>query len=474
MQNNDDLINNILNELDTKKEQPQPGPEIPEREPVQPVQQSEPRPIRQLRSVRDHSRQPEKEQYQPQQPVQQPAEPNYYGQPEQYGMPVRAQEAPMPKKRKKKKKKQHSRLPGVLILTTFIFAVSICLSMVIIAFGKDMLGIGKSDSTQLIIIPENATTEEIASLLKNEGIIKSPKCFVLFSQLRKNDSAYIAGEHFIRPNMAYEEIIYELTTLTTEIGESVEVTFAEGLNLYEIGDILEKNGVCDADKFVFEFNSGDYGYAFEEKLPTDSTLKLNRMEGYCFPDTYIFTEDMDPEKVCQKIYYNFDTKMTEERYKKMESMNLTLDQLITLASIVQMEAANTDSMKLVASVFLNRLRNPDEFAGKLQSDPTSNYANDVVKPHLELYNKNMVDAYDTYIGTGLPPGAICNPGIEAIDAVLENFPSEYYYFIANIYTGITLYGKTLDEHLANEAEIDRQYEEYYEASRAAELEAQYE
>jgi UPF0755 protein len=272
--------------------------------------------------------------------------------------------------------------------------------------------------------------------------------------------------------MAYEEIIYELTNISTEQSVSVEVTFPEGLNIYEIADILEKNNVCNADEFVFYFNSGGFGFEFEDKLPSDTTLKLNRMEGYCFPDTYYFYENMEPEKVCQKIYYNFNSKMTEERYKKMEDMGLSLDQLVTLASIVQKEAPNADSMKMVASIFLNRLRNPAEFGGKLQSDPTTNYANDVVKPHLELYNKNMIDAYDTYIGTGLPPGAICNPGIEAIDAVLENFPTDYYYFAANIYTGVTLYAKTLDEHNENLAEIDRQYEEYYEASRAAELEAQ--
>ncbi len=477
MQNNDDLINSILNDLDTKKEQPQPEPkqDIPAAaQPEQPVQRSSAPPLRQLRPVHERRLKPENQTgYQQPQPMNAPPypQPDYPGQPENGGVPVRGMETAPPRKHKKKKK-QRSRLPGVLILTTFIFAVSICLSMVIIAFGKDMLGIGKSDANKLINIPEGATTEQIATLLKDEGIIKSPKCFLLFSSLRKSDTAYIAGEHFIRPNMAYEEIIYELTNISTEQSVSVEVTFPEGLNIYEIADILEKNNVCNADEFVFYFNSGGFGFEFEDKLPSDTTLKLNRMEGYCFPDTYYFYENMEPEKVCQKIYYNFNSKMTEERYKKMEDMGLSLDQLVTLASIVQKEAPNADSMKMVASIFLNRLRNPAEFGGKLQSDPTTNYANDVVKPHLELYNKNMIDAYDTYIGTGLPPGAICNPGIEAIDAVLENFPTDYYYFAANIYTGVTLYAKTLDEHNENLAEIDRQYEEYYEASRAAELEAQ--
>ncbi|MDE6102809.1 MAG: endolytic transglycosylase MltG, partial [Ruminococcus sp.] len=289
---------------------------------------------------------------------------------EEYHEPVRSE---VPKKKKKKRKKKRSRLPGVIILTTFIFAVSVCLSLVIIAFGRDMLGIGKSENTHLIVIPEGATTEEISILLKDEGIIKSPECFQLFSRLRKSDSLYIAGEHFVRPNMAYETIINELTSMDEEKEqETIEVTFPEGSTLFESAYILEDNGVCSADDFIFYFNSGGLGFDFENKLPTDASLKFYRMEGYLFPDTYFFYENMSPEQVCQKIYLNFDNKMTDERYARMESLGLSLDQLITFASIVQKEAANTDTMTLVASVFWNRLRNSAHLP-LLQSDPTSNY-----------------------------------------------------------------------------------------------------
>lgn len=375
------------------------------------------------------------------------------------------------KRKKKKKKKRRSRLPGIIILTTFIFAVSVCLSLVIIAFGRDMLGIGKSENTHLIVIPEGATTEEISILLKDEGIIKSPECFQLFSRLRKSDSLYIAGEHFVRPNMAYETIINELTSIDEENEqETVEVTFPEGSTLFESAQILEENGICSADDFIFYFNSGGLGFDFENKLPTDATLKFYKMEGYLFPDTYFFYENMEPEQVCQKIYLNFDNKMTAERYARMESLGLSLDQLITFASIVQKEAANTDTMTLVASVFWNRLRNADVFP-LLQSDPTSNYA-EFVKAKMDVYDKTVVDAYDTYVGPGLPPGAICNPGIEAIDAVLEAFESNYFYFIANIYTGQTYFSETLDEHYMYQEMVEGQVDEYIASSIAAEREAE--
>lgn len=154
----------------------------------------------------------------------------------------------------------------MLILTTLIFAVSISLSLVIIAYGKDMLGIGKSETTQIIVIPDNSTTTDIAALLKSEGIIKSPKFFCLFSRLSKADSSYIAGEHFVRPNMAYETIIQELTSTQNNNKESVEVTFPEGINLHDAASLLEQNGVCAADEFIFYFNAGGLGFDFEKQL----------------------------------------------------------------------------------------------------------------------------------------------------------------------------------------------------------------
>lgn len=480
MPNNDDLINNILNELDSRKTSPPEEdpvellsvspPEFPESD-LEPETDMKEIPTELETSAEDDLFQNDHQNYyqdvfsDPESPTVDEentySESNIYqndvNYPEEYEYPPEKEYPPQrsaPRKKKKKKRKRN-RLPGVLILTTFIFAVSIVLAMVIIGFGKDMLGIGKSDTTKLIIIKEGATTEEIAQQLKDEGIIKSPKFFVLFSRLRKADSMYIAGEHFIGENKSYETIIQNLTTDEEKNKNSVEVTFPEGITMYDAAKILEENNVCKQDDFLFYFNSGGYGFEFEDMLPVDSQLKFMTMEGYVFPDTYYFYEEMNPEKVCQKIYLNFDNKMTADRIKRMEELQLSLDELITFASIVQKEAATTNTMTMVASVFWNRLNNPDDFP-KLQSDPTKNYANNVIKPNQDVYNKTMIEAYDTYQGAGLPPGAICNPGIEAIDAVLANQKSDYFFFYANIYTGETLFAETLEKHEENEQKINEQ------------------
>ena len=378
--------------------------------------------------------------------------------------------------KKKKKKKKRSRIPGVLILTVFIFAVSICLSLVIIAFGRDMFGIGKSDTSKLIIVPEGASTEEVSQLLYDEGIISSPKCFQFFSKFRKTPDQYIAGEHFVSPSMAYETIINKLTNEEEEEAkEVVTLTFVEGKTIYDAAQLLEENGVCTAEDFLFNFNAGNYGYRFEEYLPkTPNALKFAdaRMEGYLFPDTYTFTKDMDPEQVCHKIYYNFDQKMTDERLARIKELNYTMDEIITMASIVQKEAPNREDMNHVAGVFWNRLEHPEgETVGKLQSDPTSNYSKFVIKPHLAVPNPDILNAYDTYISPGLPPGAICSPGLDAIDAVLQKMPTEDYYFVANIYKKETYFSKTYDEHLQKDAQVKADEAAYEEEQRKAEEEA---
>ncbi len=479
--NNNDVINDILNQLDNAKKQQEAEIEpTPEK-----IEEKAEQPERAVESVSEEAPAPAPR------PVHRQLErrprPSAEGNREGAAAPPPAR-APRPRvnesehvrnsaavKRnaahhKKKKKKRRSRLPGVLILTVFIFAVSICLSLVIIAFGKDMFGIGKDDTTKMIIVPENTNTEQISQQLYDEGIINSPKCFQLFSKFRKTPDVYLPGEHFVSPNMAYETIIDTLTNeAEEEKKESVNVTFREAITLYEAADLLEQQGVCKASDFMFYFNAGGYGNRFEDKLNKNtSTLRFadTRMEGYLFPDTYTFTKEMDPEQVCQKIYYNFDQKLTDERIKKMENLHLSLDQLVTFASIVQAEAPNREDMNHVASVFWNRLEHEDaETVGMLQSDPTKNYANYTIKPHMTVLNNDIVKAYDTYQSKGLPPGAICNPGIDAIDAVLEKMPSEDYYFIANIYTQKTYFSKTNDEHEQKKAMVKAD-EAQYEAEQA--------
>ncbi|MCR5718491.1 MAG: endolytic transglycosylase MltG [Oscillospiraceae bacterium] len=364
------------------------------------------------------------------------------------------------KTRRNRRNRQTARIYGVIIMLVLIFVISITLSVGIIQVGKDMLGLEGTETLVVFHIPEGATTMQIAELLEAKGIIRIPKAFVYFSRLSKADSGYIAGDHEVSSAMAYEEIINELSgNSIAEDQVAVNVMFPEGCTLVEAAKKLEEAKVCEASKFLYYFNAGNLGYSFEENLPKNAGLKFYRMEGYLFPDTYTFYEEMEPDAVCQKIYVNFDSKITPDMYKRMKELGFSLDEVITLASIVQREAANEEEMPKIASVFWNRLKHPAEFGGKLQSDPTTKYVDDVIRRYETLQNDQMYEAYDTYKCKGLPAGAICNPGIDAINAVLYPEKTGFYYFYADIDTKTTYFARTLEEHNKNIARANGEYVE---------------
>ncbi|MCQ2434653.1 MAG: endolytic transglycosylase MltG [Oscillospiraceae bacterium] len=354
------------------------------------------------------------------------------------------------KKRKKRrvKRKKGRGVSCALILLTLIFSLSVTAAVTILALAKEMYGIDKDITEKVITIPEGSTSAMIAQQLQDEDMIRIPKLFQVFSRLNGMDGSYIAGEHVISPSMSYEAMIYELCSNHTDDRDYVRVTFKEGQNLLECAEILEENGVCKKNDFIFYFNAGGYNYKFEEYLPEASSLKFYAREGYCFPDTYEFYVDEDPQIVVQKIYANFDSKFTAADYKAMESMNMTLDEVVTLASIVQAEAPTVSSMRMVSSVFHNRLNMSGTYP-RLESDPTRIYAEDVIAPNLSIKNEIMCNAYNTYQGNGLPPGAINNPGKEAISAVLRPEETQYYFFCANTQTGEIFYAQDNAGHEAN-------------------------
>jgi UPF0755 protein len=359
------------------------------------------------------------------------------------------------RRRAAKVRRQNKRarsLSCALVLLTVICAGATLLSVFILAVAKEIFGIDKDISERIVTIEKGATTQSIAEQLEREHIISLPWAFRLISRLKGMDGHYIADEHELSPSMSYESMIKELCTNHEKDRKYVTVTFREGLNLLEIADILVENNVCEKDMFLFYFNKAGYGYSFESELPDATPLKFQRMEGYCFPDTYEFYVHEDPEIVAQKIYQNFDSKITASDYVRMKELGMTLDQVITLASIVQAEAPYLDEMKKVASVFHNRMNNTAVFSS-LQSDPTKKYAEQVIHYNIQVANQAMEDAYNTYVGTGLPPGAINNPGREAIEAVLYPADTPYYFFNANVDTREVYYAITNEEHNANVAKV---------------------
>lgn len=350
-----------------------------------------------------------------------------------------------PKKKKQRKKRSYGKFVFGLILTTVIISIAIFAAYFIITIGKDALGIDKPSTEVTMTIEKGTTAEGIAKILEDKNVIEYPLVFRLISKLQKADD-YKAGDHVVRPDMAYTSIISTLQTDPIQDKKSISVTFPEGYTLYDSAKVLEEKGICNSEEFIFEFNSAAFGFDFESLVSTDN--KFYKMEGYCFPDTYTFFEESSPKLVAKKIYENFSVKVNRNVLGRMKEMELTLDQMLALASIIQQEAPTKDEMTRVSSVFWNRMADKETYP-KLQSDTTTKYVNEVIIPHIELPNEEMNIAYDTYKGLGLPPGAICNPGIDAIEAALYPADTEYTFFCSNLETKEFFYAKTDAQHEKN-------------------------
>jgi UPF0755 protein len=153
--------------------------------------------------------------------------------------------------------------------------------------------------------------------------------------------------------------------------QTVMLTFIEGMTLGEIADILEQNGVVARDVFVDYLNTADLDYLFMEGIP-DDPLRFHRLEGYIFPDTYEFYVPERVASVAKKFLDNFDRRISADMHRRMEALDMTLDEVITLASIIQKEAGHPGHKRRVSSVFHNRLNNPALYP-RLESDVSSHF-----------------------------------------------------------------------------------------------------
>ena len=233
----------------------------------------------------------------------------------------------------------------------------------------------------------------------------------------------------------------DIPFLTTKPAETaptepltVTVTFPEGFTVVQIAEKLEENTVCSASEFIALTNNYEYiqtlGYSFTD-LITEPENRVFYLEGYIFPDTYEFYKNESPERALKRFLDNTERKLTAEYKQRAKALGYTLDEIITLASIVQKESFTNASVKNVASVLHNRLASPS--FRRLQCDVTIHYINDYVtkSKYLSGNTKGYAELYNTYKCDGLPAGPITNPGLAAIEAALYPAETDYYYFVTD-------------------------------------------
>lgn len=334
----------------------------------------------------------------------------------------------------------------VLFWLAVIVVASCLLAVFVLQSANDAFGFDKPDNQIEITIESGMSVNQIASLLKSKGIIEKPSTFRIYSMLRNREGIYQAGDYVLNSNMGYDQIISALK-LGNTIKEEVKLTFYEGMSAVEIANLLAKEKVCDRDEFLEYVQKGEFGFEFEDMLPKHE-LRYRQLEGYLFPDTYDFYVGENVPSVVKRFLRNFQARVFPELYDEILDAGMTLDEAITMASIIQKEAGTQEEMAHVSSVFHNRLDNPTAGLPRLQSDVTIFYVEKDIKPFQSHSTQDIYDAYNTYVCNGLPVGPICSPGLDAIRAAINPSDDDDYYFVTDIH-GTYYYSKTLEEHYAN-------------------------
>lgn len=348
---------------------------------------------------------------------------------------------------------QQNKKAWTIILVCIICAVTI--SCYTISCMNDILAINRnSEDVVTINLPSDTNTREVIDLLKDNGLIKHKFfCTAFAKAMDYRDDNYLTGIYYMTDSMGLENMLSSFKKPMVS-GETVTLTFPEGYTINQIAEKLAKYEVCSTTALYTTMRDVDFSSEYSFVAEEDNKDKRYQLlEGYFYPDTYDFYVGENASSVIRKFLSNFQSKWTDEYQAQAQKLGMSVDDVITLASIIEKEAYGADQAPLVSSVLHNRLNKTGLFPS-LQCDSTTAYINEYIA-------KNVTDAtslskftqnYSTYKCEGLPVGAICNPGDDSINAALYPKSTNYYFFMHD--NNKKLYLASNDsEHRANGIEV---------------------
>lgn len=364
------------------------------------------------------------------------------------------------------------------VWVSMIVMVAVIIAQFVIVGMNDMLAVDRSDNvrTVSISVPANPSIDSIADILYDNGLISRPTFFKMYARMTSSETGFRQGDFKLDTNKDYEAIINTLQSNSSRT-DVVKVQLTEGMSIWEIANLLHQKGVTeDIDSFLSLCNSDEFDedYTFLQGVSVGDVqyhevdghkyADAYKLEGYLFPDTYDFYENEDPAMTIEKLLMNYENKVIlhKEKYfadskrstleKEAQKSGYSLHEVLTIASIIQAEAANKDDMYNISSIIRNRLEYGAAYGvSKLNCDCTVYYPwrakNDIPEGLRDTYTSR----YNTNNFNGLPAGPICNPGVEAIKAALKPYETDNLYFCHDtIENGSTpYYARTLEEHEYN-------------------------
>lgn len=269
-----------------------------------------------------------------------------------------------------------------------------------------------------IVVEKGDALPGVADKLEEAGVISSPTLFKLEARLKGEATEIKPGEYQFEPDEGTGKILQKLSN-----GESISnftVVIPEGLTLSQTSQKVAEQSDISAAEFEAAAERTDYGYAFLDDPDIETT------EGFLFPKKYEFEKDTDATQIVDRLLKQYQIETQDLNFAGAQKrFNLTGYELVTVASLVEKEAASPEERPLISSVIYNRLRADMP----LQIDATIQYALGKPKEKLSLDDLQVESPYNTYTNPGLPPGPIASPSRESIEAALEPAKTDYLYYV---------------------------------------------
>ncbi|MCL1884910.1 MAG: endolytic transglycosylase MltG [Defluviitaleaceae bacterium] len=310
-------------------------------------------------------------------------------------------------------------------------------------FANEMLEQGDDYSIEFYI-PHDTPPSEIARQLEDMGIIHNRHMFRLELFLRGSSGDFIAGTYTVNLNMNNVELNRALRVRPEELAPHHVIQIREGMTIRDMAAYFEYRGFFSAEEFIHTAQYGRFSFGFLLDVPMD---RPNRLEGYLFPDTYQIPMNPSPVDIITRMLHNFSGRFTDDHFERMEELNMSMDDVIIMASIIERETRLASERPIVSQVIHERLR----VNMRLEMCSTVKYA--MAEPPIRLNNAD-IDRYahslhNTYRHNGLPIGPIASPGLASINAALWPADSTYLFFVLrDEETGAHHFSHTLAEHNA--------------------------
>lgn len=334
-------------------------------------------------------------------------------------------------------------------------AIVVVLLIIVIAAGgagaavwNMMRPVAASADPVVFEIKSGSGTSQIADQLEQEGLIRSGLAFKGYLKWKKQGSSFMAGTYSMNPGVSYDEIISKLNSGEVVPEEMVKFTIPEGYTVLQMADKLSAEGVVDREEFIKLANDpSSFDVDIIKDIPVDEELRYV-LEGYLFPETYELKKGSSTHDVMQRMLEEFQTKINTipDLDSKLKVRNLSLHELLTIASLVEREVVVDEERALVAGVIDNRIKQDM----KLEIDATVQYLLDKPKARLLFKDLKVKSPYNSYLNKGLPPGPIASPSLESIEAALAPEASDYLFYVTKK-DGSSghLFAKTYKEHQQN-------------------------